>query len=407
MFGINRIQIVFIFLLVVFCLLFFSAKIAAGGIIKNMSYAYMLSAVLLSMPYFFRKSDGFVLPVQMICISILFSIIMSYFSWGQSFNYSISVLPCLILLVFFYLLEKKIPLIIIEYIVLFYGFLYILLFFYQFTHSDTVYFGFRDEFEEDRGIIRILFPGAGVFYLGYFIALNRVSEKNWLRWFLLTFLILGIIVTVLQVTRQSIAFILIITVFHFIRKASLFKKIAITVVFGASLIFAINSDNPISRGLVETQKETVSAGDKYIRISSGNYYLNDFSPNLLSRIFGNGMPNNTSAYGKFTSSLEINYGYYLTDVGFIGVYALFGVFAVLGYLIIIVKSLLMTLPERFVYLKYYILLLGITCLTTDALYSIHFMITNVFVFYGFQYLYEENKLKSFIINKYKTIVNPR
>jgi len=388
----KKLDVFFIFFLVIFSLLFFSAKFALTGVFKNISYAYMMAAICISLPYFFRKSYGFIFPIQMISISIVISIVTSYISWGQGLTYSVSTVPCLICLVFFYLLRKNFPLIKIETIVLFYGSLYIILYLFQFLHSNVVYFGFTEEFKEDRGVTRILFPGAGIFFLAFFISLNKVSEKSRYRGFFVLFLILGMAVTVLQVTRQSIALLLIITFFHFVKKVSFVKKAIITIFFSFLVIFLLNSDNPISRGMLETQKETVSDGDKYIRVLSGSYFLNDFSPNLLSRIFGNGLPNNTSKYGKFTKSLEENYGYYMADVGLIGLYAMFGIFAVLGYIIIFAKSLFMKVPENYSYLKYYMWMLLATCLTSNAVYSIHFMIANVFVFYGYQYLYEQEKL---------------
>lgn len=67
----------FIFFLVIFSINFYSAKFAVNGIFKNISYGYMLGAILLSLPYFFRKSGGFIFPVQLISISIFFQ-----FLWG-------------------------------------------------------------------------------------------------------------------------------------------------------------------------------------------------------------------------------------------------------------------------------------------------------------------------------------
>ncbi|MCE7066591.1 hypothetical protein [Dyadobacter sp. CY326] len=380
---------IFIFLLVLFSLNYFSAKIANSGVLKNLSYAFVLGTILISIPQFFRKAGGFIFPVQVLCFSVLFSILMAYISWNQAFSYSVSSIPYLIWFSFFYLLHQKYPIAMLERVVMVFGVAYIVLYLFQFLHSDTVYFGFREEFVEDRGIVRILFPGAGAFFLAFFIALNKSLEKNAYKWFYIGFVLMGVGVTLLQVTRQSIGLLAVIIVYHYGRKASLAMKLGMVVVFVVGLIYLQGSD--IYKGLAETQKETVSEGDKYIRVIAGDYFINDFSPNWLSRIFGNGLPNNTSSYGAFTTYLEDVYGFYLSDVGIIGVYVMFGIFAVLAYISIFIKSFRMRVPENYYYLKYYTLLLLVTSLTSDAVYSINFMITNVFVLYIYQYLYESQQ----------------
>lgn len=377
---------IFIFMLVLFSLNYFSAKIASGGALKNISYAFMLGTILFSLPHFFRKASGFVLPVQIISFSVVFSILMAYISWGQQLSYSVSTIPYLIWFSFFFLLHKKYPIELIERVIMIFGVAYIVLYLFQFLHSDTVYFGFREEFVEDRGIVRILFPGAGVFFLAFFIAINKSLEKNAYKWFYIGFVLMGVGVTLLQVTRQSIGLVAVILLFHYGRKASMAMKVGVVALFVVGIIYLQGSD--IYKGLAETQKETVSEGDKYIRVIAGEYFINDFSPNIMSRIFGNGLPNNTSSYGAFTTYLEDVYGFYLSDVGIIGVYVMFGIFAVLSYLYIFYKSFRMRVPEKYYYLKYYTCLLLVTSLTSDAVYSINFMITNVFVLYIFQYLYE-------------------
>jgi hypothetical protein len=392
--GKNGFSGVFIFLLVIFSLNFYSAKFAASEVVKAISYGYMLGAVLISLRHFFKKATGFVFPVQLICISILFSILMAYMSWGQGFSYSKTTVPFLVWFVFFYLLRIRYPINRLENIIIFYGFLYIALYFFQFLHNDVVYFGFAEEFAEDRGVIRINFPGAGVFFLAFFIALNRSSGDGKYRWLFVFFLCLGVIVTVLQVTRQSIAILLAISLFHVMCNTSIFKRTIILVSFLAALLYFLNSDSSIYKGLAETQRETMSEGSQYIRVVAAEYFVKDFSPNIFSRILGNGFPNITSDYGKFTYSLADTYGFYASDIGLLGLYVQFGIFPVLAYIFIFFKSLAMQVPRNFYYLKYYMVFLLFTCLTSDNTYSMNFMFTNIFVLYCFQVIYEQKKGQS-------------
>lgn len=391
---------ILIFFLVIFSLNLFFAKFVSASFLKNLCFAYMLGVVLISLPYFFRIRKGFVFPVQLISLSVILSILFAFVTWKQDFSYSVSTVPYLLWFVFFYLLHTRFPIVLIEKIVFFYGWLYIFLFVFQFTHSSQVYFGFLEEFKEDRGVTRILFPGAGVFFLAYFISLNRVMEKAKMRWIFALFILSGIVVTVLQVTKQSIALLLLITLFHLLRTTSLFKKIVIMTSFGAAILFVLNSDNPISKGILESQKENVSDGSQNIRVQAGEYFLHDFSPNMISRIMGNGYPNLNSGYGKFITILEDNYGFYLSDVGIIGMYVMFGILPIIAYVIIFYKGLTLYVPHEYHYLKYYLFYILATCLTSDSVYSISFMMTNVFVMYGFQMMFERtNAVKNtYLIN---------
>jgi hypothetical protein len=383
---------VFIILLVIFSINIFSVKFATEGVLKSIGYAYQLGAIVISLPFIFRKSEGFILPLQLISISIAFSIVMAYFSWGQGVVHSLSTTPYLIWFVFFYLLHIRYPMHMIEKIIISYGFIYMILFLFQFTHSDTVYFGFKDEFTIDRGIIRINFPGAGVFFLSYFISVNRSVEKSKFRWIYITFIIMGIAVTFLQVTRQNIALVMLVPLFHYLKRVTLPWKVATLAFFTGAMLLLLYSDNPVSKGLIETQKETVADGDQYIRVLAADYFLTDFSPNTLSRVLGNGFPNNTSDYGKYTIYLGDTYGYFLTDLGFIGFYIMFGILPVIGYLIIFIRGLFMRIPEDYQYLKYYLAFLLLTCLTSDYTYSMYFIFSNVCVLYCLQLIYEQNKI---------------
>lgn len=384
-----KFQDVFVFLLVIFSLNFFSAKFAAAGLLKNLSYGYMAISIISSVPFFFRKSTGFVAPVQIISISILFSIVMAYVNWGQGFIYSLSTIPYLIWFVYFLLLHIEYPINRLEGIVVVYGFLYMALFFFQFFHSDVVYFGFFEEFIEDRGVVRVNFPGAGIFFLGYFISLVKIVERDSFRMIYILFVIIGMIVTILQVTRQSIGLLMLITFFNFVRHLSLPQKALALMSFALVIIVVLASDNPISKGLMEKQKETLSEGSQYIRILAADYFLSDFSPNTSGRIFGNGMPNINSNYGKHTMLISEMFGYYLSDVGIIGMYAMFGVFPIIAYAILFYRGMVSHVPDKYYYLKYYMFFLLVTSLTSDNVYSLNFIIATVFALYVYQVVYEK------------------
>lgn len=382
---------IFLVLLLIFATKFFdSVAVANNGILKFMCFGYVSIAILISLPHFLKYKRGFVFPVQLMCIALLISVIMAQFTWNQGIKYMPTAIPYMIWFVFFYLLTLNVSITVIEKIVICFGIIYIVLFLYQFTHTDVVLFGMADEFKEDRGVIRVNFPGAGVFFLSCFISINKVTSAVKYRYAWLIFSLFCVLIIALQVTRQSIVIILLMYLIHFLRNVKLPYKVAVLLIFGFTSYLLFNSDNPITQGLKEQQKIDASAGKDYIRIKAANYYLTQFTPNTISKIFGNGIPNNTSRYGQSLTYLENNYGYFLTDVGVVDVYITTGILAIVAYIIIFIKSFTIGLPSKYYYLKYYLWTIGATCFTSDMLVSYGFLITTVLVLYCYQRIIDDN-----------------
>jgi len=390
---------IFVFFLIIFSLKFFDGAFASSGILKNLCFAYMFVAFVLSVPYFFKFSGGFVFPIQLITTAIVLSIFMAKLTWNQGFEYSSTTLPYLMWIAFFFLMGKNIPIHLLEKFVLIYGVVYILLFLFQLTHSDVVYFGFR-EFVEDRGIIRIIFPGGGVFFLSCFIALNRITSSAKYRYLWISYALLGVVIMVLQVTRQLIFLMLFFYLLHFLKNVKLPYKLAAIAFFAIGTFIFLNSDNPISRGLAEQQKADASAGGDYIRILGAEYFLTQFTPNTISKILGNGFYNDNSSYGKTLNALSANYGYFLSDVGWIEVYISFGIIAVIGYILIFIKSFTTPLPASHHYLKYYLWLVMCTAFTSDILISYGFIITTTIALYCYQKIAVEQSVLSHALEKH-------
>ena len=252
-----------------------------------------------------------------------------------------------------------------------------------------------DEFTESRGITRIIFPGGGVFVLTSFIAINKLTSKNKLKWLWLILAVCGIIIPILQVTRQFIAGIILLYLYHALRTLNITKKLLI---FGSliGVFFYLSTiDNPIVTGLMESTKSDASLGSDYIRVLAGDYFLFDFSPNLITSIFGNGVPyTGTSNYGLYLDMLNVNQYFFLSDVGVIAVYVMFGIPAIIGFIIIWIKSFTIPLPKEYQYLKYYLWFLLLTSLTWYTTYHYHYLIITLFVLYMYQSVYQKQKVEN-------------
>ncbi|SHN02116.1 hypothetical protein SAMN04488057_105259 [Cyclobacterium lianum] len=397
----EKITIVYIILLVIISLNFFDATFLNPTLVNYLDFIAVMGTVLVSARYMFDRKGGLVLPVQIIALSIVFSMVMAYYSWGQGFKDSmVETYQYMLWFLFFLLLHLKTPIRSIEKIILAYGLLYAVLYFFQYLNAHTVFFGkpiSGEEFTEERGAIRIIFPGAGIFILSVFIAITKLSTNDRNKWWYLGLATLGLVIPVMQVTRQFIVGVLLIYFYHFVRNQTILKKALILGSFAAGMILLANSDIPMVRGVVEAQQRDAKLGKDYIRVKAGEYFLTDFSPNTLSQIFGNGSPNwGISNYGKFIERLSNTHEYFISDVGIIAVYTMFGIFAVVGFISLWYKSFVLTIPRQYAYTKYYLWYLLITSFTSSSVYHYHYIIATVFALYIFHRSFMENKKWTFI-----------
>ena len=379
--------IAYLFLLIIISLNFFDAKFIPAKIINYLEFIAVMGTVIVSSYFMFERKGGFVLPVQLITFAILFSMVMAYYSWGQGFKESLLETSQYILWpLFFLMLHLKIQIKTLERLVLFFGVVYVILYFFQFANPNTVFFGKPisggDEFSEQRGAIRIIFPGAGIFILSIFIAITKITENERNKWFYIAFATVGLIVPLMQVTRQFIAGVVLIYFYHFFKGQSLLKKTLLIGAFAGSLVIIINSDIPMVQGVINTQQSDAKMGGDYIRVQAGKYFLTDFSPNVMSQVFGNGAPSwGISNYGKFVERLSNTREYFLSDVGIIAVYAMFGIFAIAGFLLMWFKSIVLPIPKQFMYVKYYLWYLLFTSFTWYSVYHYHYIIATIFALY--------------------------
>lgn len=398
----RHLEIAFVFLLVIISLKFFDARFLNESMVNYLLFLTLIGTVIISLSYVVPRSKGFVFPIQLLLGSMFISIIMAGLFWDQSLLDSlIALAPYLIFCFFFYLLHIKFPVHLLEKIIVIYGILYILLFTFEFINSPTVSFGrslWGEEYTENRGVIRIIFPGGGAFILTTFLAINKLTSQEKNRWFWLFLTLAGLVIPVLQVTRQFIVGILLIFLYHAVRTLSLSKKILIFVTFIAALLFLLQTDAPLIQGLIEATESDTKLGGDYIRVLAGEFFLSDFSPNLVTQFFGNGVPySGVSNFGYYVDMLSITHEYFLDDVGIIAVYVMFGVPAIIAYLLIWGKSFIIPLPEEFQYLKYYLWFMLLTSLTWYTTYHYHYLIFTVYVLYMYQSVYlkqEESKIKS-------------
>lgn len=383
----ERLKGILLFIFVLIALRFFEIRIAGDLIGIKIPVLIMALVSIYSLQYFFKFKGGFVFPVQLMTIAIFLSIIMALVTWGQSIPQSIrSTAVVMIYPVFFLLINYKVKIKTIEQVILIMGLVYVMLYVFQFVFPSKAYFGYAlgategDYSNDGRGIIRILFPGAGVFWLAVFISISKITAKVKSTYYHLAFAILGVAIPILQVIRQLLAYIVVIYTLHFGTQFSMAKKLLFITIFVGAGLYVISLDLPFVQSLEETTTRDRQLGSDYIRVIAGKYFLFDFSKDLISQIFGNGFPNFNSNLGKKIARL-IDEGFFLEDIGIIGLYTQAGVIAVSAWLIIFYKSFKVSIPKEYIYCKYYIWMILATSLTSGSIFNIHYTITSILVLY--------------------------
>lgn len=194
-----------------------------------------------------------------------------------------------------------------------------------------------------RGVVRLKISGSmimqlwGLWSLGIYIHSKR---KGYLYYYLLCLLF-----TFLLVSRQHIFFYSLCGIFYWFYCSSWIKRgiILLTVVllFHYVLPKVEIYNNLVS--LTERQAED-NKGDVMndVRMQAANYYISDFNKSLTTIILGNGVYHYDSDYGKNAANIGITKGYWLSDVGYVGIYVYFGIigcffFIILGWFVYRIK----------------------------------------------------------------------
>jgi len=91
-----------------------------------------------------------------------------------------------------------------------------------------------------------------------------------------------------------------------------------------------------------------------IRIKAAKFFLMDFMPNGWTYIFGNGVPGPGSIYSQNIGLYAVRDGYNLSDIGIFGDYFKYGVFFVIGGIMMLWKVSFFKVSPGYQFLKYYV-----------------------------------------------------
>lgn len=337
-----------------------------------------------------------------IIIGILISIFSIWINYGQPLSISImTTLPYIFAYSFFFILIKLLP--DIDYLFKFQKILVIcsiiifisnLLFF-----PYTILGGVREDVDMSRG-----FPRLGVsmieivvFYMLYSInQYHSSNDKKWLVWTCIT----GVLV-ILSLTRQIILLAFAFSIMMIIHKAKMWKKIVVICSLFAIYQFVL-PQIPIFQAMTELselQRDMNDYQKEDIRITAWRFYTDEYQKNEITRIIGNGLPSignskNGNQFDNITNARFGGNGCYFVDVGWAGFYWLFGIFATLGLLILLIKALFLAIRFKKDYYAYWILFIIISSVASAPIIFHSQVVSLCIILYMIFKYNEKNEINS-------------
>lgn len=300
--------------------------------------------------------------IRNILFLTMFSMIMAYFFWGQDLMLSYRVTASYLAIVyFFYLMQVKPDLSIIEKLIWFYCIFYIMLWLYALIRAPNLTFGFEPEtgIDNSRGIFRLEIPGHAFVALGFFVALVKFVETKKIKWVVI-FSILFIII-ILHVTRQVIIFSFLVGLFYLLKEKKYLWIWLLTAYLFITFICSVTVANESVIGkLFSVSQEQASQqmeGDRDIRIKEYQFFFIKYSKNILTDIFGNGVAHSESDFGKLEINIANKYYFFGNDVGYADLFIRLGIMGMLCYGYIFYRVINQKVPLKFMYAKLFIIYL--------------------------------------------------
>lgn len=288
--------------------------------------------------------------ILLILIAVFTSMFMANSTYNQGFNTTLIAQRYMYYYLIYYMLHLiKIPDYHLEKIIVAFAVVYAAFYFLQYFAYPTRIFNVR--VSQERGTIRIFQAGIAYLIIAYFMMLNKLFKNFSLTDLLLLLFFISIIF--LMATRQLIMSILLVSLANVLLSKQVKSKALIILLLAlAAIPIVIMAQDVIVNMVTLTQQQSKNIHEN-ARIVAATFFLTEFFPNNLAYITGNGADSSNSTYGILVQSYKNIYGFYQSDVGIIGDFSKFGLFFLIGVIMILVKALKMKMTKNLNYIRYF------------------------------------------------------
>jgi hypothetical protein len=345
------------------------------------SVVFIILTVLIHLIYFSHKKgfkQGFGVEIGL----LIFSSILAMFGakWGHQQGYLLSIWVQIYMYFFFFYYFLHILRIRpeeIEQLIIIMAIAWLALFIIQYVIYPRVIFDTR--ITAERGTVRIFVPGGSFASLMYFYFLLYYFREKKARYLIFCFIFL--MIPILQGTRSSILTLLLGTSIFILFSRQVTSKLSIFFLMGVSLVIVFFLFQDIFMNLIQVSEHQAAQETEDIRVRSAKFFLTDFYPNKINYIIGNGEGHMMSGYGMRIMYYKINYGFYQSDIGIIGAYTKYGVLYIIAIFLMMRKIFVTRIEPRYMYIKYYSVLLTFGIIMGQPFIAPHSIVTIVATLY--------------------------
>lgn len=373
----NNLMLFFLFIFPILYYNFYNIVYLNKVIAKVMFFALISGTLLYIFPGLLKisRKSKYEVPFRLLLLVVILSMVNSFIFWDQDIVLSFRATAPYLGFIYFFLLIKSNPeKDDLEKIVMFFGFLYVILWAYGMLKAPQVVFGVDDDslVNDSRGIFRLSLAGKGFLVLSFFLALNKYVQLRNLKW-LICFVFLYAII-VLQVARQMILFTFLISLIYMLRNSKLlwlFLPVSIILIFIGGVGVDINSDSVIGRLIyISTrQLQDHNSGEENVRVLEYGYFLTSYSKNLYTDLFGNGVPHFESLFGHRELNLKDQFAYFVSDVGYAEVFVRFGLAGLAIYILIFLRATFQKVNVDTTYCKMFIIYIACVSVTSSWIFN--------------------------------------
>lgn len=288
-----------------------------------------------------KKRNGFFsFPVLIFILSLISGAISAYLYYNQTLIQSFTITSIFFpFITYLLLVQLNFNREQVIYVVMITFWMTLLIFSIDyFTFPNTSFASQSDE-EETRNAFKIIFQGQGFTILGSLIYLhNYLTSKKLYN--IIPFVLASGFIIFLTGSRtyffaliiSSIFVIIYYLVFIRTNNSKIFLILPLLVVLYISAYylqsFIIN--------LVDITTNQISDMSNDIRVECMKYYSTTFQKGIFTQLFGNGLPHSESELGILAAKAQAS-GYYVSDIGIVGLWSYFGIFSVIAWIIIFKK----------------------------------------------------------------------
>ncbi|MCF8374381.1 MAG: hypothetical protein K9H64_22350 [Bacteroidales bacterium] len=219
---------------------------------------------------------------------------------------------------------------------------------------------FRVRISDERGTLRIFFPGQSFIFMTFYFSLLKFFEKYKYPWLILTGLTFVIII--LLGSRLILLTTVVISGYFLLTSDKVRSKLLLIPVGIMALLVFLFVFQGIFTQLVDISKGQQANFAEDVRVRAAVFFLTEFFPNTLSYILGNGVESLNSEYGIMVYQIRDELHFFQGDIGIIGDYTQFGVIFVFVAASIYIKTLTAKYPYEYKFLYYYMLFITLLML---------------------------------------------